>query len=128
MTGPSPTTAPVPPAAPATPRPSPSGNGAFTPPASSPAHVAAATPPAAGYEAPTYAQPGVGPAAQARSTAEGLRKLTRRVPGASLPQEDDSLRRATPTHTGNNRMALTGALSQYLSATNEGRSEKERNA
>jgi hypothetical protein len=72
----------------------------------------------------------VGPAAQARSTADGLRKLTRRVPGASLPQEDDSLRRATPTTTGRNPLGLTGALSQYLSATStgDGRTDKEQNA
>lgn len=72
---------------------------------------------------------GVGPAAQARNTADGLRKLTRRVPGASLPVEDGSLRRATPTTTGRNPLGLTGALSQYLSATTtEGRTEKEQNA
>jgi signal transduction histidine kinase len=71
----------------------------------------------------------VGPATQARSTADGLRKLTRRVPGASLPVEDDSLRRATPTSTSRNPLGLNGALSQYLSATaNEGRPEKEHNA
>jgi hypothetical protein len=57
-----------------------------------------------------------------------LRKLTRRVPGASLPQEDGSLRRATPTSTTRNPLGLNGALSQYLSATaNENRPEKEQN-
>ena len=62
----------------------------------------------------------------ARSTADALRKLTRRVPGASLPEEDDSLRRPTPTSTTNNPLGLSGALSQYLSATtNESRPEKE---
>ncbi len=72
---------------------------------------------------------GVGPATQARSTADGLRKLTRRVPGASLPQHDDSLRRATPTTTASNPLGLTGALAQYLSATaNNSRAEKEQNA
>lgn len=72
---------------------------------------------------------GLGPAAQARSTADGLRKLTRRVPGASLPQQDDSLRRATPTTTNSNPLGLTGALAQYLSATaNDGRAEKEQNS
>jgi signal transduction histidine kinase len=71
----------------------------------------------------------VGPAEQARNTSEGLRKLTRRVPGASLPQEDGSLRRDTPTSTSRNPLGLTGALSQYLSATaNESRPEKEHNA
>jgi hypothetical protein len=71
---------------------------------------------------------GVGPATQARSTADGLRKLTRRVPGASLPQQDDSLRRPTPTTTTRNPLGLTGALAQYLSATaNDGRAEKEQN-
>jgi signal transduction histidine kinase len=71
---------------------------------------------------------GVGPATQARSTADGLRKLTRRVPGASLPEQDDSLRRATPTTTNRNPLGLTGALAQYLSATaNDGRAEKEQN-
>jgi signal transduction histidine kinase len=73
--------------------------------------------------------PAVGPATQARSTADGLRKLTRRVPGAALPVEDDSLRRATPTTTTRNPLGLTGALSQYLSATaSEGRPEKEHNS
>ena len=67
-----------------------------------------------------------GPAARARSTADALRKLTRRVPGTSLPEEDDSLRRPTPTSTTNNPLGLSGALSQYLSATaNESRPEKE---
>jgi hypothetical protein len=73
--------------------------------------------------------PAVGPGAQARNTVDGLRKLTRRVPGASLPVEDDSLRRATPATTGHSPVGLSGALSQYLSATtNEGRTEKEHNA
>jgi len=71
------------------------------------------------------AAPAVGPAAQARSTADGLRKLTRRVPGASLPQDDESLRRATPSSTTANPLGLSGALSQYLSATTEARPEKE---
>jgi hypothetical protein len=72
---------------------------------------------------------GVGPATQARSTADGLRKLTRRVPGASLPEQDESLRRATPTTTNRNPLGLTGALAQYLSATaNDGRAEKEQNS
>ncbi|MGC8626864.1 MAG: ATP-binding protein [Acidimicrobiales bacterium] len=67
----------------------------------------------------------LGPAAQAASTAAGLRKLTRRVPGASLAQQDDSLRRTTPTTTANAR-GLAGALSQYLSATvGENRPAKE---
>ena len=69
------------------------------------------------------------PAARARNTADALRKLTRRVPGASLPEEDDSLRRPTPTSTTNNPLGLSGALSQYLSATaNESRPEKEHSA
>jgi signal transduction histidine kinase len=73
--------------------------------------------------------PAIGPAAQARTTAEGLRKLTRRVPGASLPEEDDRLRRATPTSTTRNPLGLTGALSQYLSATNKaGQPQKEQNS
>ena len=70
----------------------------------------------------------VGPAAQARSTADALRKLTRRVPGASLPEEDDSLRRPTTMSTSRNPLGLSGALSQYLSVTVEGRPEKEHNA
>ncbi|MGH9107807.1 MAG: hypothetical protein ACRDZX_18640, partial [Acidimicrobiales bacterium] len=89
---------------------------------------------AAGYPAPPPGSPPVpqpvppaGPAAQARSTADGLRKLTKRVPGASLGQEDDSLRRATPTSTTRNPLGLAGALSQYLSATTENRPEKEHN-
>jgi hypothetical protein len=80
-------------------------------------------------EAAPDASHAVGPAEQARNTADGLRRLTRRVPGASLPQEDGSLRRPTPTSTAHNPLGLTGALSQYLSATaNEGRPEKEHNA
>ena len=71
--------------------------------------------------------PAVGPAAQARSTADALRKLTRRVPGASLPEEDDSLRRPTSMSTTSNPLGLSGALSQYLSVTVEGRPEKEHN-
>jgi signal transduction histidine kinase len=70
--------------------------------------------------------PSVGPAAQARNTAEGLRKLTRRVPGAALPEEDDRLRRATPASTTHNPLGLTGALSQYLSATSRA-PQKEHN-
>jgi hypothetical protein len=73
-------------------------------------------------------QPTVGPAAQARSTADALRRLTRRVPGASLPEEDDSLRRPTTMSTTRNPLGLSGALSQYLSVTVEGRPEKEHNA
>ncbi|HMK96117.1 MAG TPA: ATP-binding protein [Acidimicrobiales bacterium] len=73
--------------------------------------------------------PTIGPAAQARSTAEGLRKLTRRVPGAALEHEDGSLRRATPTSTARNPLGVTGALSQYLSATsNEARHNKDEEA
>jgi hypothetical protein len=79
--------------------------------------------------APNASAHAIGPAEQARNTADGLRRLTRRVPGASLPQEDGSLRRPTPTSTTRNPLGLTGALSQYLSATaNEGRPEKEHNA
>jgi signal transduction histidine kinase len=76
----------------------------------------------------SFVAPAVGPAAQARSTADALRKLTRRVPGASLPEEDDSLRRPTTMSTTRNPLGLTGALSQYLSVTVEGRPEKEHNA
>jgi len=76
-------------------------------------------------EAPTATAPaGTGPsslrpAVQAAATAAGLRKLTRRVPGASLADQDSSLRRPTPTTTTAtaNPMGLAGALSQYLSAT-----------
>jgi signal transduction histidine kinase len=83
-------------------------------------------PAAASPNAHPRATPAVGPAARARSTADALRKLTRRVPGASLSDEDDSLRRPTPTSTTNNPLGLSGALSQYLSATaNEGRPQKE---
>ena len=70
----------------------------------------------------------VGPAAQARTTADALRQLTRRVPGAALPEEDDSLRRPTSTSTTRNPLGLSGALSQYLAVTVEGRPEKEHNA
>jgi hypothetical protein len=46
-----------------------------------------------------------------------------------LPQQDDSLRRATPTTTTSNPLGLTGALAQYLSATaTNSRAEKEQNA
>lgn len=70
----------------------------------------------------------LGPAAQAASTAAALRKLTRRVPGASLAQQDDSLRRTTPATTAANARGLAGALSQYLSATvGENRPAKEQN-
>ena len=74
---------------------------------------------------------GTGPGApvvEAHSAAGGVRKLTRRVPGASLPAEDGALRRETPTTTSRNPLGVTGALSQYLSATgHEGRPEKEHN-
>jgi hypothetical protein len=97
--------------------------------ATAPAPVATSSAAAWNQLPPPAAAPAVGPATQARSTADGLRKLTRRVPGASLPQEDDSLRRTTPTSTTRNPLGLNGALSQYLSATaNEGRPEKEHNA
>jgi signal transduction histidine kinase len=76
---------------------------------------------------PDSADTVVGPAAQARSTADALRRLTRRVPGASLPEEDDSLRRPTSMSTTRNPLGLSGALSQYLSVTVEGRPEKEHN-
>ncbi|HTT88581.1 MAG TPA: ATP-binding protein, partial [Acidimicrobiales bacterium] len=77
---------------------------------------------------PASAVPAVGPAAQARTTADALRKLTRRVPGAALPEEDNSLRRPTTMSTTRNPLGLSGALSQYLSVTVEGRPEKEHNA
>ncbi len=77
---------------------------------------------------PDSADTVVGPAAQARSTADALRRLTRRVPGASLPEEDNSLRRPTSMSTTRNPLGLSGALSQYLSVTVEGRPEKEHNA
>jgi signal transduction histidine kinase len=54
-----------------------------------------------------------------------LPKLATRVPGASLPPEDGSLRRETPTTTTRSPLGITAALSQYLSATsNDGRHEK----
>ncbi len=102
----------------ATPTSGPDGHGASS---SSPASWSASL---LGAPAPA---PAVGPAAQARSTADALRKLTRRVPGASLPEEDDSLRRPTSTSTTSNPLGLSGALSQYLSVTVEGRPEKEHN-
>ena len=102
----------------ATPASGPDGHGASS---SSPASWSASL---LGAPAPA---PAVGPAAQARSTADALRKLTRRVPGASLPEEDDSLRRPTSMSTTSNPLGLSGALSQYLSVTVEGRPEKEHN-
>ncbi|MGA3219957.1 MAG: hypothetical protein ABSE77_12915 [Acidimicrobiales bacterium] len=103
---------------------------AATPARAAPTPVPAATGAAAWNALPVQPRTnGVGPATQARSTADGLRKLTRRVPGASLPQQDDSLRRATPTTTNRNPLGLTGALAQYLSATaNDSRAEKEQNS
>jgi signal transduction histidine kinase len=59
----------------------------------------------------------LGPAAQAASTAAGLRKLTRRIPGAALTEQDGSLKRSSPTTTMASPLGLAGALSQYLSAT-----------
>jgi signal transduction histidine kinase len=97
---------------------------------SAPVPSSLAPSPAAAWNAlpPRLPVNGAGPATQARSTADGLRKLTRRVPGAALPEQDDSLRRATPTTTNRNPLGLTGALAQYLSATaNESRAEKEQN-
>jgi signal transduction histidine kinase len=103
----------------------------LAPSAASPvAPTAPAPTPAAAWNAlpPRLPFNGAGPATQARSTADGLRKLTRRVPGASLPEQDDSLRRASPTTTNRNPLGLTGALAQYLSATaNDSRAEKEQN-
>jgi signal transduction histidine kinase len=76
-------------------------------------------PPAA--PAPINPSAGIAPAV----SAEGLRKLARRVPGAALPDQDESLRRTSPTTTTRNPLGLTGALAQYLSATaNDGRAEK----
>ena len=82
-------------------------------------------PPTATNDPAPSAVPTVGLAADARSTADRLRSLTRRVPGAALEQEDGSLRRATPTSTTRNPLGVAGALSQYLSATsNDGRPDK----
>jgi signal transduction histidine kinase len=67
-----------------------------------------------------------GNAARARNTADALRKLTRRVPGAALADEDGSLRRPTPTSTTDSPLGLTSAMSQYLVVTaGESRAEKE---
>jgi len=128
----SPLTPLTPPISPAlTARLSPPASSALAPsPAEPVAPTAPAPTPAAAWNAlpPRLAVNGAGPATQARSTADGLRKLTRRVPGASLPEQDDSLRRATPTTTNRNPLGLTGALAQYLSATaNDSRAEKEQN-
>jgi hypothetical protein len=61
---------------------------------------------------------GVGPAAQARTTADALRKLTRRVPGAALGEEDGTLRRDTPAAPNVDASVVRSALFHYLSATN----------
>lgn len=61
---------------------------------------------------------GIGPAAQARTTADALRKLTRRVPGAALGEEDGALRRDTPAAANVDATAVRTALFHYLSATN----------
>jgi len=77
--------------------------------------------------ASTSTAPSSNPATQARNTAAGLRKLTKRIPGASLPYEDNSLRRSTPTSTTRNPLELTEAVSRYLSAaTTDGQPDKER--
>jgi signal transduction histidine kinase len=60
---------------------------------------------------------GAHPALQARTTADALRRLTKRVPGAALGEEDSSLRRSSPAGTSVDSAALPSALSQYLSAT-----------
>ena len=61
---------------------------------------------------------GVGPAAQARTTADALRKLTRRVPGAALGEEDGTLRRDTPAAPNVDASVVRSALFHYLSTTN----------
>ena len=68
------------------------------------------------FAAPTVAHQELGPAAQARSTADALRRLTRRVPGASLSEDDGALKRSTP-EDGLDAAGITTALSQYLAAT-----------
>ena len=60
----------------------------------------------------------VGSAAQARTTADALRKLTRRVPGAALSEEDGTLRRDTPATPNIDASVVRSALFHYLSATN----------
>ncbi|HTV11221.1 MAG TPA: ATP-binding protein [Acidimicrobiales bacterium] len=107
----------------------PSTSPAMAPPTPAPVPSAPpAPPPALPARAPlSLADPGptARPAQQARSTADGLRRLTRRVPGAALEHEDGSLRRATPTSTSRNPLGVAGALSQYLQATtNDGRNER----
>jgi signal transduction histidine kinase len=68
------------------------------------------------FAAPPVAHQELGPAAQARSTADALRRLTRRVPGASLSEDDGALKRSTP-EDGLDAAGITTALSQYLAAT-----------
>lgn len=68
------------------------------------------------FAAPAVAHQELGPAAQARSTADALRRLTRRVPGASLSEDDGALKRLTP-EDGLDAAGITTALSQYLAAT-----------
>lgn len=76
--------------------------------------------PLAGHSPRHLAGPEARPAAQARSTADALRRLTRRVPGASLTEEDGALKRSTPAEEGLNSSGLTSALSQYLAVTTAG--------
>jgi signal transduction histidine kinase len=73
-----------------------------------PAVAAASEPVAAEAPRPVADQP--------PTTPSGMPRLTRRVPGASLPEADESLRRTTPTRTTRNATGLTAALTQYLSA------------
>lgn len=55
---------------------------------------------------------------EAQNTTEALRRLTRRVPGATLAKDDSALRRQTPAGDGLDAGSAAAALSQYLSAFN----------
>ena len=72
------------------------------------------------FAVPALARQELRPAAQARSTADALRRLTRRVPGASLSEDDGALKRSTP-EDGLDAAGITTALSQYLAATTAGK-------
>jgi len=73
--------------------------------------------PAHAKRSPERAESDLHPAAQAKSTADALRRLTRRVPGAALSEEDGSLRRSSPENAAIDPTGITGALSQYFSVT-----------
>jgi signal transduction histidine kinase len=102
------------------------GHPSVAPSVAAPAALAGNTAAASGGPLGAAAQPLPGSASsmrafrarEAQKTEEALRRLTRRVPGATLARDDGALRRQTPVGDGLDAGSAAAALSQYLSAFN----------